>query len=173
MLLSTWNFARFRYAVTKFDIDHFRHTILQLVRQFEALRNVSIQTFNTKDHRNAVTEIFIKLSKIKGIEFTGAPKLLHLRNPELFVMWDDYIRGAKPKRFYSKLPIFKNGICPIKQYERSAEGYVVFLEDMQKQFGHLRADDNSKTLAKAIDEFNYMQITLPLMEMEKRERSKH
>ena len=62
-----------------------------------------------------ITSIFNALSAIKGVEFTGAPKLMHLKNPGLFVMWDDYIRGAKARRYYGQLEISQNGEWTYKE----------------------------------------------------------
>lgn len=41
---------------------------------------------------------------------------------------------------------------------------------MQKKFGKLFFRNKQKSLAKAIDEFNYVNITLPIQEMERKKR---
>jgi len=85
-----------------------------------------------------------------------------LKNPKLFVMWDDFIRGGKTKKSYRKLPIVIKHQWAPRKYSRNADGYLCFLKDMQCMFGHLKSPQKSKTLAKAIDEFNYVSITLPI-----------
>ncbi len=39
-----------------------------------------------------IKKIYSELYKYKGIKITGAPKLMHLKIPKLFVMWDDRIK---------------------------------------------------------------------------------
>lgn len=168
LLLATWNFARFRYAVKQFDLNSFSRTVKRLNKQFSLLKNQSIDSVDLSKHKKPIVAIFKTLSTIKGVEFTGAPKLMHLKNPKLFVMWDDYIRGERPKKYYDKLNVVKNGIWTYERYPKNPDGYVRFLKDMQCRFGHLKSPSNLKTLAKAIDEFNYVSITLPIQKMEKK-----
>jgi len=168
LVLATWNFARFRYAVKDFDIKSFRTTLDLLSTHFNALKNQTFESIDLPAYKSEITAIFNALSKIKGIEFTGAPKLMHLKNPKLFVMWDEYIRGTKPKKYYLKLQIIQTGELEYEKYSKDAEGYFHFLKDMQYRFAHIRSPSNAKTLAKAIDEFNYVRITLPIQEMEKK-----
>ena len=99
-------------------------------------------------------------------------KLMHLRNRKLFVMWDGYIRGSdlKRKSYYENLDIVKRGDWKIKRYGDKAKDYVEFLKDMQKRFRHITFNEKSRTFAKAIDEFNYINITCPIQRMEKKER---
>jgi hypothetical protein len=43
---------------------------------------------------------------------------------------------------------------------------------MQLIYGHIQFDEGgNKTFAKAIDEFNYINITLPIQKMENEEKS--
>ena len=43
---------------------------------------------------------------------------------------------------------------------------------MQKLFKNINFQNERKTFAKAIDEFNYVNITLPIQEMGKKRRVK-
>jgi len=169
LILTTWNFAIFRYAVKQFDIDNFKRTLTTLKPNFNQLNGQNFQTINFDNYKNDIQTIYNSLSKIKGIEFTGAPKLMHLKNPNLFVMWDAYIRGEKPKKYYDQLEIFKNGTFALKKYAKDFHGYLEFLKDMQKKFKHLNLN-GQKSLAKAVDEFNYVNITLAIQDMEREKR---
>lgn len=100
LILATWNFARFRYAVNNFDINGFEETLNNLNPYFEKLKNEDFRTINIDHYKEEITEIFNKLSSIKGIEFTGASKIMHLKNRSIFIMWDGFIKGAKAKRYY-------------------------------------------------------------------------
>ena len=93
-----------------------------------------------------VKEIYSKFSKIKGVQYTGASKVMHLLNRELFVMWDKDIR-----RTYG----FDND---------DAADYFGFLKIMQKKFKDVIWETPDKTFAKAIDEYNQVTITIPIME---------
>ena len=44
-------------------------------------------------------KIFGTLSSIKGVEYTGASKIMHLKKRCVFVMWDGYIKGEKKKKY--------------------------------------------------------------------------
>jgi len=167
LLLATWNFASFRYAVTNFDLVAFDVTVKSLETNFHRLDGKDIRTADLDSLREDISVIYNTLSQIKGIQYTGAPKMMHLRNRELFVMWDGYIRGLKPRKSYEQLDIVKRGDWAIKRYGTSADDYLQFLEDMQNRFAGVSFRENQKTFAKAIDEFNYVNITLPMQEADK------
>jgi len=162
LLLATWNFALFRYAMKQFDIEQFRKSLLSLKEPFSRLEHYKIESADLDRSAADIKNIFTTLSKIEGVKFTGAPKLMHLKNPNLFVMWDEYIRGGKSKKYYDNLEIVTTGQCVIEKYGKDADGYFRFLKDMQCRFSHLSSPSKTKTMAKAIDEFNYVTITLPI-----------
>jgi hypothetical protein len=170
VILATWNFANFRYAVKNFDLTAFEGTLKSLEDNFEHLDGKEFRTADFDALHEDIETIYNTLSAINGIRYTGAPKIMHLRNRNLFIMWDGYIRGLKPKRYYENLAIVKRGNWEIKKYGKRAEDYVEFLKDMQKRFAHINFIESEKTFAKAIDEFNYMNITLPIQIMEKIEK---
>jgi len=167
LLLATWNFASFRYAVTSFDLVAFDATVKSLEKYFQVLDGKDIRTADFDGLREDISAIYNTLSQIKGIQYTGAPKMMHLRNANLFVMWDAYIRGLKPRKSYEKLDIVKRGDWDVKEYGDSAEDYLQYLKDMQRKFANISFTEQGKTLAKAIDEFNYVSITLPMLRMGK------
>jgi len=144
-ILSTWNFATFRYAMKDFDLNGFKKIVENLKPYFEKFKGKSIETIDFDDYKNDIQHIFQELSNIKGIQYTGASKLMHLTIPEVFVMWDAYIR---------KVWGFKEG---------KSDDYFNFLKKMQEEF---KTFENSKdrTLAKLIDEYNYVKYTLPALE---------
>jgi len=174
LILATWNFARFRYVMNNFDILGFQDTLDDLEPHFEEVKNEDIRTIDVDRYKAEMTEIFNKLSSIKGIEFTGASKIMHLKNRNVFVMWDGYIKGEKPKKYYDELEIVKNGVWKYKRYMNDSENYVQFLKDMQEKFKDISFQSTEKTFAKAIDEYNFVNITIPIKKMEKesRDRSK-
>lgn len=93
-ILSTWNFAVFRYAMKDFDLKNFQKIVNDLKPYFNKFKDKSIETINFDDYKKEIIHLFNSLSEIKGIQFTGASKLMHLTISNVFVMWDGYIRKA-------------------------------------------------------------------------------
>lgn len=151
-ILATWNFATFRYAMKTFNYNNFKEIVKNCEPIFNKLEKETFEKVNFDAIQEDIRYIYNNLSQIKGIKYTGTPKLMHLKNPRLFVMWDNYI-----KRKYG----FKIG---------TAEEYIQFLKLMQTIFIDIKWEDKNKTLPKAIDEYNYLTITIE--EMTKRKRSK-
>lgn len=169
LILTTWNFAIFRYALKQFDVDNFKDTLVRIRPYFDKLNGQTLRTINLDNYKSDIEIIYNSLSKIKGVEFTGAPKLMHLKNSDVFVMWDSYIRGEKSKKYYDKLDIIKNGTFDYKKYSKDFKGYFDFLKDMQIKYKDLNLS-GQKSLAKAIDEFNYVNVTLEIQELEKQNK---
>lgn len=167
LILATWNFARFRYVVNDFDINGFKEKIKELNPYFDLLKDEDFRTINFDKYEDCIKKIFVNLSSIKGVEYTGGSKIMHLKNRNVFVMWDSYIKGDKLKKYYNELEIVKNGEWEIKRYRNNPKDYFQFLKDMQERFKDINFQSNEKTFAKAIDEFNYVNITLPIKNMEK------
>jgi hypothetical protein len=107
------------------------------------------------------------------IGITGATKIMHLKHPDLFIIWDGYIRGVKTKKYYDFVDprVIKAG-WKRKKYKETGEGYISFLRDMKEAFSNIIVDYEKlklvKPVTKAIDEFNYMGITKPIMAHEKK-----
>jgi len=140
LFLATWNFAGFRYVLTQFNLDSFRKTISEINPVFARLSHQNFRDASFEDARlcEDIEEIYAKLREV--VKQTGAVKIMHLRNPNLFVMWDTGIRS-----------IFK-----IKN-RASPEDYISFLKKMKKEFGSIRWEDRERTFAKAIDQYNYVE----------------
>lgn len=172
LILATWNFALFRYAVKDFDIGGFKKIIKEINPYFDKLQTGEFRTLNFDQYEEDIKKIYNTLSPIKGVKYTGASKIMHLKNRNVFVMWDGYIQGNKPQKYYNELEIVKKGVWEIKNYGNSADDYFLFLKEMQKLFKNINFQNERKTFAKAIDEFNYVNITLPIQEMGKKRRVK-
>jgi hypothetical protein len=164
LILSTWNFAYFRYINTKLDLENIKKTLKNIERQVRNLKEFNIRTINLIEHAQDIINIFDKLSKNIFIKYTGASKILHLINPRLFVMWDDFISGHKKKDYYMKLEIIKFYKSGYPSFNKNGEGYLLFLMLMQYFFKNIKLRKRGITFAKAIDEFNYIGITSELKE---------
>ncbi len=150
IILATWNMGRFRYAVRDSqNLIDLKNALTDCRPLFEKLNGMDFRSTNFDEIKDIVEEIYERLSKIKGVEYTGASKLMHLFNRKLFVMWDNYIREK-----------YKCG--------KDAEGYLEFQKKMQEIFGGIEWNDIDKPLTKAIDEYNYVKITLPKLKKQKK-----
>jgi hypothetical protein len=173
LLLATWNFASFRYAATNFDIDGLKAVLNgELQSDFAALTEYDIQSLDLTKCGGRIEWMFNRLASMKEVLYTGATKLMHLNCPKTFVIWDDYIRGGRPRRLYDGLACVASKKWRFHKYDKNGKGYVEFLSDIQRRFRDLRYQAGSKTLAKAIDEFNYVNVTLPIQEIERNKRTK-
>jgi len=140
-MLSTWNFASFRYAVRGFNLDEFIKTIKKVKFFLKPLKKETFKNINFDKYSEEIKKSFRLLSAIKGVQKTGASKVLHLLFPKIFVMWDGYIR-----RYYG----FKKG---------NESDYLNFLKLMQKKFPNLKKY-KGRSVPKLIDEYNYKAITM-------------
>jgi endonuclease III-like uncharacterized protein len=153
-MLSTWNFASFRYAVRGFNLDKFVKTINKVKSLLAPLKKENFKNINFDKYSKEIKRSFKLLADIKGIQKTGAPKILHFLFPKVFVMWDSYIR-----KYYG----FKKG---------DENDYLNFLKLMQEKFPNVKSL-NGRTVTKLIDEHNYKTITMPALKKNKLKRFKN
>jgi len=172
LILATWNFAAFRYAVKDFDLVGFRQTIEKLNSRFSTMEVEDFRIIDFDKYRDDIVAIFETLCHIRGIQYTGASKVMHLRNRSVFVMWDGYISGDKPKKYYDALDIVKRRCWRPKRYQKNGEGYFQFLKDTQDLFKNMNIKNHRRTFTKAIDEYNYVNITLLIQDMEREAQEK-
>ncbi len=131
------------------DVDwaQLGHVLRNLEPHLETLRKKSFLhiRFDDKEISKNIKEAYEDLNNVKHVGATAVSKILHLMNPEIFVMWDEKI-------------------CDMYNVKGSANGYLEFLEKNQrllkgifteKECAKLRSKFGNKTLAKLIDEFNW------------------
>lgn len=155
IILATWNVGRFRFIVNNpQNLSNLRNALTQCKPIFEALKNKDFKTCNFDELKEEIEKVYSILSKVEGVEYTGASKVFHLFCPNLIVMWDSCIRDEyKKKKYEDEYGIRIQG--------KTSEDFLKFQKLMQKIFGHLNWDEKKKTLPKAIDEYNYVKFTLP------------
>ena len=152
LLLASWNVANFRKFI-KGDFDSFKTAISYCEEKFSQFDNKTFENIDFEECRNDISDIFNRLSSVGSILYTGASKIMHLRNPKVFVMWDVKIR----RRYGYRIN------------EKDGNAYVDFIKKIQSSFSAIFPEINiilskdkrkNKTITKAIDEFNYKVITL-------------
>jgi len=154
IILATWNISRFRFIVSNSkNLIDLENSIEKCKPLFNKIKNANIQKTNLDEIKDTIIQIYNTLSKVKGVEYTGASKVMHLLNRNLVVVWDSYIR----KEFNYK--------------DANAETYFDFLKKMQEKFKNIEWEEQNKTLAKAIDEYNYVVISLPELEKQRNKKT--
>ena len=147
ILLAVWNMNRFRFMANDTQkIADLENAIEACKPLFEQLKEKDFANVNFDEIKGTIEIIYSKFYKIKGVEYTGTSKVMHLLNRNLFVMWDKAIRS-------------KYGISD----PANGTDYYNFLKIMQEKFKGTQWGSLDKTLAKAIDEYNQVTITIPKM----------
>jgi hypothetical protein len=140
------------------DWNRLTETLRKLEPEFALLREkrfLDLELFDDKAVCDAIKKIYGDLDPILYLGSTTISKILHLLNPEIFVMWD----GAILKRYRDKN----------KKVNKLADGYVEFLKDSQREFFTMCDDagkttdvmekelrsQHPRTIAKLIDEYHW------------------
>ena len=166
IILAVWNVGNFKFVKDREQfLFEFKSTFEECKTLFKKLENLEFRNADFDAIRDIVKEIYNRLAKINGVSYTGASKVMHLVNPNIFVIWDSYISGQKPKKYYKDLEIVKNYGWKYKKYKRHGDGYIEFLKDLQITFKNINITKGDRTFAKVIDEFNYVNITLPIQKI--------
>ena len=139
-------------------------TLRNLEKEFGEFRGMRFLVIDFSEGRfsNAIRKIY---GELDPIPYLGSPttisKVLHLLNPEIFVMWDNDIK----KRYR-----LKNN-----RVRDTPEGYLEFLKEVQKELKEalherqretgrglddieqeIRHRYKNKTLARIVDEYNWI-----------------
>lgn len=158
--LIQWGMMSRTLGRKKFKWTRLGRTLRKLENHFKALRDINFLDvkFEDKEISENIQKVYLELSKIKHVGPTAASKILHLANPEIFVMWDEKIRDMYNVR-------------------GTATGYLEFLSKNQrllkdvfnkKECYELRLKFGNKTLAKLIDEFNWYIANKGITEIKKK-----
>ena len=167
IILAVWNVGNFRFVKDREEFLFQLKSAFKICKPlFKELDSFEFRDIHFDEKKDVVKRIYTELANIKGVGYTGASKVMHLNSPNIFVIWDSYISGQKPKKYYKDLDVIKNYGWDYKKYKRDAEGYVDFLKDMQIIFKNINFDKGDRTFAKVIDEFNYVNITLPIQKIQ-------
>ncbi len=148
LILTTWNFARFRYALIDFDLGGFEKLLKHLNPVFRKLRKQRFETADLDSLSKDIAQIYDSLANVGGVEYTGATKIMALKNSGLFVMWDVAIRKMYNKELVrgEKIP-----------QQPTGQDYVRFLKYSRSKFQNIKTGGKFRCLAKVIDEYNYVK----------------
>jgi len=155
IILAVWNMNRFRFMASDTrNLVNLRKAIKDCKPLFEKMKGMHFRTVKFDYIKDSVEAIYSKLSSVYGVEYTGASKVMHLLNRDLFVMWDTDTRD-------------EYGFS-----DASSADYVSFLKLMQDKFKNIEWSVPNKTFAKAVDEWNQVNISIPRMKERLRRKKK-
>ena len=105
--------------------------------------------------RAAVVTIYNQLKQIKHLGPTGIIKILHVLNPEVFILWDQQIRGTYPATADGYLQFAAAMQCELKEAIQDRQKitgvhFDAIIGDLRQEFSH-------KTMAKLCDEYNWVK----------------
>lgn len=133
---------------------------------FQKLRGLNFLDVEFNEEVTSAIRDAYKSAKVKNIGPTAISKVLHLLNPELFVMWDEDIRDeyrvkGNANGYIEFLKKMQNEIDEALEEEAKNRGYSkdeVARRICEELTGEkLRRElTRKKTLAKLIDEYNWM-----------------
>jgi len=142
LLIATWNFAYFRYHMKDFPLTEFERALKECDFNYFKDKDFSNENLDNAETKNKIIEIYQKLSDFKGIKWVGATKIMHLKCPNFFIMWDGKI---------------------IKHYKAktSPEGYFNFMKLIQNLYkkGSFKDLDKNMTIPRAIDFYNMINFS--------------
>ena len=144
LMLSTWNFAYFRYHIKDFDLYGFEKALRECDLNYFKDKNFEELDFNNEDIKERIIKIYKTLSSFKGVRYVGATKVMHFICPDVFIMWD----GKIIKKYKAKT---------------SPEGYIKFLNEMQEMYkrGDFEELNKDVSIARAIDIYNMKKYSMP------------
>ena len=144
IILATWNVGRFRfYASDSQTLINLKKAIEECKPLFDRVKEKDFRKVDFNEIQDVVKQIYATLSEVEVVKYTGASKVMHLLNRDLFVMWD---RDTREEYGY---------------YIADEDNYLNFLKEMQEKFKNVEWNIPDKTFAKAIDEYNQVTITIP------------
>lgn len=127
---------------------NFENVLARLQPSFSQFDGLEFRTLDLNLYQLQIELIFNELSSIAGVQYTGAPKVMHMICPKVFVMWDSLTRGDLPRYRYANLP--PNNPWNYRRFEKSAAGFVDFLKEMQLHFQQIPFASTNKTLRKQL-----------------------
>ena len=145
-------------AVSLFEARHQTMKHLKPVAELSNLETVHLSI----DDINAIERAFDHLKSIKWIGPTAASKILAVLNPGLFVMWDDKIcKGYIPLRYPLGGRHYRSFLLSMLRAARKIQKDAIErgIEDPGKHLSETCHSVPNFTLAKFIDEWNYLTIT--------------
>lgn len=145
-------------------LQSFLTWLKQLAKEAVTMEELAIETTPLADGlTEKIATMFQSGLDVKGIGSTNASKILHLRLPKLVVMWDGGIEQYYRNQLSNLRPtpeFFATGFlrCMRAEIDEAIQDYSDTKRVSQNEAVEcLRAEFAPKSVAKALDEFNWLR----------------
>ncbi|MEM3661097.1 MAG: hypothetical protein QXU11_12030 [Thermoproteota archaeon] len=171
IIILTWNAARFQrlpQEVKNSLEKDIREAYEKTEEELRKLERKSLLNLDLADNglKKSIESIFSEFSSKNSIGFTGASKILHVLNPDVFMMWDTSIRDAYHE-LHNKGHKKADPECYLEFLKQSQDIIAVLnksTEDLWKE--HLEFLDKNlvkefsytESILKMLDEANYLRF---------------
>lgn len=168
LFLNRWGIMRMH-----FDVDKISECITETKNHLNAFRTYRFESVDLKPLKDNILDIFLKYQKSTGSP-VAASKVLHVLVPRFFVMWDNAIRAGygcgitydktivRNKTYYVFLVRTQRELQNTIQSYADSHSITNFIDASDALIKDLQVE--RKTLAKIIDEYNFMKFTRGIKE---------
>jgi len=154
--LDLWGVRR---TAERIELEQLVDAIRELRGELERLKGVRLTDVNLDDKRieESIRRIYERISSVKGVGATSASKIMHVLNPNLFVMWDsdirsDYDMGEGSKDYLNFIRMMQEKAIAFLKYFGEERGCG---RDEAERL--LSEEHGGKSIAKLIDEYNWLR----------------
>lgn len=167
VLLLVWNANFYRFG-GGFNEQTLEDCLRQNQSTINNFRERDISSFNEADYADTQS-LFISLSEAlkrakDGVESpVSAGKALHLLAPNYFPLWDQYIAPAYHCPYINELP----SVAYIAFAQRIRSLVVLLRAELTTDQSARKEWLSKKTVLKRIDEYNYVNYTLPALAIQR------
>lgn len=147
-------------GLNRVDIEEMLQTLRNIKSDLQALSGENIISIDFNQYGPHITRCFEQLHRVYGLGPTAVSKILHILNPDVFVMWDTYITQAynvsrnASSYVESFLPLMQKLLKAALDKFAQDNGYT-FSDAISIMI--LKA--NGRSLAKIIDEYNWLEFS--------------
>lgn len=169
-LLYIWNIGYYSRAGKPFSaaVDNVEEVIQKnrFQKLSKVLESYDLAAIDLLKYNKEIKEIYRSVRACTGFGEAATSKFLHLINPDLFVMWDTDICSHYHKKHGKRGLRHRKGhdVCYyefLKEMQKNAQMLLTQSSEKEIEKGLSEISGYRKTIAKALDEGNYMQITIP------------
>ncbi|MFB0561318.1 MAG: hypothetical protein ACETWM_08925 [Candidatus Lokiarchaeia archaeon] len=169
LFLQVWNMAMYQRLPKSIKRQMHSQILEAYKNNIEKIQRFpeKIEEINLNKNGDLMIQLFNNFAAYESIKYTGASKLLHLLKPNLFPIWDQYIKNFY-HRLHSKEEEKKlGGECYFNFMGQTKEITLSFSEEEKSKLSYMCGKN---TIIRIIDEHNYVNITLPIQKEKEQER---
>lgn len=163
LILYTWNARGMFRREGKLAYEDMKRLLEQIPDIEWLVTQDSLTSFDFENDDERLAAVYNSFQNdypdVEGFGDVGASKVMHLLNPELTVMWDDEIRvGWGEREETGNFSKWSGSSINFIRFQKAMKQIALELEKDDKFREYL--EDEDKTTAKIIDEYNYQKFTV-------------